>query len=89
MSIVVLDRLLREMRILMDEGEKKRLYEDIKRDFSIVGGIFRDECRELELMLTDSKMRREIEAYIEVWIRKWSNRIAEEEKEGKKMEIYA
>lgn len=91
MSIEILDRILEEMRIFIDEENKERLYEDIRRDFSLIGSV--DECEHLEEMFKDSRTRRKIKEYIERWIRKnitaWSRRIDREEKRKEKMEIYA
>jgi hypothetical protein len=88
MSIEVLDRLLEKMGILIWEEDKERLYDDIRKDFSLIGSI--DECKYLEEMLRDRRTKKEIEKYVRMWIRNaWSKRIEREEKRKEKMEIYA
>ena len=92
MSIKSLDKLLRNMRIRMKEGEKERLYGDIKRDFALIGSVERSECTHFDAMLEDARTRKEIKEYIKHWlkiVRTWSKKIDKEEKNKEKMEIYA
>jgi len=91
MSIKTLDRLLREMSIIMQKNEKRRLYDDIKRDFSLIGSA-ELECTHLNSILSDPSTKRRIKEYIRRWlegVKNWSKKIDKEEKSGEKMEIYA
>lgn len=70
MSKMVLDRLLRDMKIKMDEKTKEDLWEDVRRDFSIAGSVENERCEHLELMTKDRRERRILEDYIRKWMEK-------------------
>ncbi len=66
MSILVLERILKELEIVLEESDKKILYEELLRCFGIIGGY--GECERLEKLWNDPVYNREIRRYIEAWV---------------------
>lgn len=66
MSLQVLERLLSSMGIIMDEDEKKEVYDELRREFSLRGG---NECGHLELLIENDEDREKIEEFIRRWMR--------------------
>lgn len=89
MSMRILNKLLRGLGLFLDETTRGKLYNDLKRDFSLIGSIEKEECEHLESMLNDPYLRKRIEEYIKAWLKKWSKAIDREESRKEKMEIYA
>ncbi len=70
MSLEVLNRILNSLGIYLDEYERKELYENLVRDFGIIGKY--DECMELEKLYNDEFYRRKIEEYIKKYLERKS-----------------
>ncbi len=68
MSILVLDLILNDMKILLSEYEKRELYNELISYFGIVGGI--NECKILEEVWRDPFYHYEIKEFIRSWLRK-------------------
>ena len=66
LSIVVLDRILRELNISLGEFEKDELYSELSRAFGFVGSY--RECERLEEMWADPLYREAIEKYVKTWL---------------------
>ncbi|MCX8189184.1 MAG: hypothetical protein N3F64_05685 [Nitrososphaeria archaeon] len=66
MSILVLEKILKEMDIMLEEFDKKILYNELIRCFGIIGGY--GECERLERLWNDPVYNREIRRYIEAWV---------------------
>ena len=66
MSILVLDRILRELNIFLTEFEKDELYSELSRAFGFIGSY--RECERLEEMWNDPLYREAIERYIRAWL---------------------
>ncbi|MEM3437984.1 MAG: hypothetical protein QXP55_05605 [Nitrososphaerales archaeon] len=66
MSILVLERILRDMHIILDELEKKILYDELAHYFGIIGSY--RECERLEELWNDPAYRNAIEQYIKAWL---------------------
>ncbi|MCP8307437.1 MAG: hypothetical protein H3Z52_02100 [archaeon] len=79
MSILVLERILRDIHIDLEEMEKKMLYDDLIRCFGIIGSY--RECDRLEEFWKDPAYRKAIEQYIKAWL--------EFRKKRKVVEVYA
>lgn len=79
MSILVLEKILRELEIVLEELDKKILYEELLRCFGIIGGY--GECERLEKLWNDPIYNKEIRRYIEAWV--------EYHKKRRTVEVYA
>lgn len=66
MSILVLEKILKELEISLEESDKKILYNELVRCFGIIGGY--GECERLERLWDDPVYNREIRRYIEAWV---------------------
>ncbi|MEM0053972.1 MAG: hypothetical protein QXL89_07280 [Nitrososphaeria archaeon] len=66
MSILVLEKILKELEISLEESDKKILYSELVRCFGIIGGY--GECERLERLWGDPIYNREIRRYIEAWV---------------------
>lgn len=66
MSILVLDKILRELNILLTEFEKDELYFELSRAFGFIGSY--RECERLEEMWRDPLYKEAIEKYIKTWL---------------------
>lgn len=65
MSILVLEKMLKEIHIDLEEMEKKALYDELARYFGIIGSY--RECERFEELLNDPAYRKAIEQYIKAW----------------------
>ncbi|NHV97019.1 MAG: hypothetical protein HA494_04440 [Thaumarchaeota archaeon] len=66
LSILMLDRILRELHVSLPESEKSELYLELSRVFGFIGSY--RECERLEEMWADPLYREAIEKYIEAWL---------------------
>jgi len=66
LSILVLDKILRELNILLTEFEKDELYFELSRAFGFIGSY--RECERLEEMWRDPLYKEAIEKYIKAWL---------------------
>jgi len=66
MSILVFERILRDIHIDLEEMEKKILYNELTRYFGIIGSY--RECERLEELWSDPAYRKAIEQYIKAWL---------------------
>jgi hypothetical protein len=66
LSILVLDRILREIGVSLAEFEKNELYFELSRAFGVIGSY--RECERLEEMWADPIYREAIEKYIKSWL---------------------
>ena len=66
MSILVLERILRELDLPLTELEKDELYSELRTAFGFIGSY--RECERLEEMWTDPLYREAIEKYIKAWL---------------------
>ncbi|MGQ9469024.1 MAG: hypothetical protein ACUVTD_04270 [Nitrososphaerales archaeon] len=66
MSILVFERMLRDIRIKLEEREKKTLYDELTHHFGIIGSY--RECERLEELWNDPAYRKAIEQYIKAWL---------------------
>lgn len=66
LSILMLDRILRELHVSLPESEKSELYSELSRAFGFIGSY--RECERLEEMWADPLYREAIEKYIEAWL---------------------
>jgi len=66
LSILVLDRILRELDIHLSEFEKDELYFELSRAFGFIGSY--RECDRFEEMWSDPIYREAIKKYIAEWI---------------------
>jgi hypothetical protein len=62
----MLDKILKDMHIMLDELEKKMLYDELTHYFGIIGSY--RECEKLEELWNDSAYRKAIEQYIKAWL---------------------
>jgi len=65
LSILVLERILRELDLPLTELEKDELYSELRRAFGFIGSS--RECERLEEMWIDH-YREAIEKYIKAWL---------------------
>jgi hypothetical protein len=65
MSILVLEKILKEISIELEEMEKKALYDELTRYFGIIGSY--RECERFEELWSDPTYRKAIEQYIKAW----------------------
>jgi len=66
LSILVLDRILRELGVYLTEFEKNELYFELSRAFGIIGSY--RECERLDETWSDPIYKEAIKKYIEEWI---------------------
>jgi hypothetical protein len=66
LSILVLDRILRELDVYLTELEKNELYFELSRAFGIIGSY--RECERLDEMWSDPIYREAIKKYIKSWL---------------------
>ncbi len=70
MSLEVLTFILNRMGIYLNEEEKLELYNNILRDFGIIGRY--NECEELKRLYMDEYYRKKLEEYIRKYLERKS-----------------
>jgi hypothetical protein len=68
MSRQVLTAILAEMQVGLNETEKEQLYHELLAYFGLIGAT--DECQALETAWKDPYNRREIEKFINAWLKR-------------------
>ena len=74
MSRLIFMRILNEvlsvsgLEVTLSEGDREQLYQELLYYFGLVGGL--NVCEALEAAWRDRYNRREIEDFIEAWLRK-------------------
>jgi hypothetical protein len=68
MSRTVLNAILNEMQIWLNETEREQLYHELTAYFGLIGAT--NECTALEAAWQDPYNKREIEEFINAWLKR-------------------